>query len=592
MALNQTNKLVWIVETIYKARKITFEDLNRQWMDNVDLSGGEELLKRTFHKWKWNIFDTFGLLIECEKAAPYRYYIDNVDDMRRGSIESWLLSTYSVSNSLAENKSIKDRILLEDVPSGREYLDPILEAMKKNRFIHIAYYNYWREDLREHYIMPLCVKLFRQRWYVVGRQWPSGNDSIYCLDRIRDFRLSSHSFEYPKDFIPQEYFAGCFGIIADKDCDIQKVRLKVGSGQANYLRDLPLHESQQETERAEEYSIFEYRLRPTFDFQQEILWNGEDMEVLEPLWLHKEIARKIKDSFTKKYTQNTKSLLMYSQMKKVTLQKIDAENVRKKIFIGDDSMALVKHDYPILEYDTASKAIFQPGNGKKHFPKKAVFAFLGDEVEKYAHAHSGIQIDEFESATKLYPIYECFHNQERICLCPAPVGSAAAVQILEYLIAGGVTEIISVGSCGVLEDIPENRFLIPVSALRDEGTSYHYLPPSRDIKISTAGISAIKFALNQKKIPYLEVKTWTTDGFYRETLEMVQYRKEEGCQVVEMECSALAACAEFREVIWAMLLFTADTLSNPHKYQERKWGKASVSTALELAFDAVVLIKE
>lgn len=281
MALNQTNKLVWIVETIYKARKITFEDLNRQWMDNIDLSGGEELLKRTFHKWKWNIFDTFGLMIECEKAAPYRYYIDNVDDMRRGSIESWLLSTYSVSNSLAENKSIKDRILLEDVPSGREYLDPILEAMKKNRFIHIAYYNYWREDLREHYIMPLCVKLFRQRWYVVGRQWPSGNDSIYCLDRIRDFRLSSHSFEYPKDFIPQEYFAGCFGIIADKDCDIQKVRLKVGSGQANYLRDLPLHESQQETERAEEYSIFEYRLRPTFDFQQEILWNGEDMERIE-----------------------------------------------------------------------------------------------------------------------------------------------------------------------------------------------------------------------------------------------------------------------------------------------------------------------
>ncbi|EKC43777.1 phosphorylase Pnp/Udp family protein [human gut metagenome] len=119
-----------------------------------------------------------------------------------------------------------------------------------------------------------------------------------------------------------------------------------------------------------------------------------------------------------------------------------------------------------------------------------------------------------------------------------------------------------------------------------------YIPLVEFIKISTAGISAIKFALNQKKIPYLEVKTWTTDGFYRETLEMVQYRKEEGCQVVEMECSALAACAEFREVIWAMLLFTADTLSNPHKYQERKWGKASVSTALELAFDAVVLIKE
>ena len=93
MALNQTNKLVWIEETICKVRWITFEDLNRRWMDNTDLSGGEEMLKRSFHKWKWNIFDTFGPCIECEKVAPYRYYIENVDDMKRGSIENWLLST-------------------------------------------------------------------------------------------------------------------------------------------------------------------------------------------------------------------------------------------------------------------------------------------------------------------------------------------------------------------------------------------------------------------------------------------------------------------------------------------------------------------
>lgn len=97
--------------------------------------------------------------------------------------------------------------------------------------------------------------------------------------------------------------------------------------------------------------------------------------------------------------------------------------------------------------------------------------------------------------------------------------------------------------------------MIPVSALRDEGTSYHYLPPSREVEISKAGINAIESALSQKNIPYWEVKTWTTDGFYRETVEMVQYRKEEGCQVVEMECSALAACAKFRKVTWAMLLF-------------------------------------
>lgn len=299
MALNQINKLVWIVETIYKARRISFEDLNYRWIENVELSGGEEMQKRTFHKWKWNIFDTFGLSIECEKSAPYRYYIENMDDMKRGSIENWFLSTYSVSNSLMESKSIKDRILLEDVPSGQEYLEPILEAMKKNRFIHITYYNYWREDTREHYVMPLCVKLFRQRWYMIGRKWPSGSDLVYCLDRIRDFRLSSHIFEYPTDFSPQEYFEGCIGVITGDGCDIQKVRLKVSSGQANYFRDLPLHESQEETEQTEDYSIFEYQLRPTFDFQQEILRNGEDVEVIEPIWLRKEIAGKIKRMWNK-----------------------------------------------------------------------------------------------------------------------------------------------------------------------------------------------------------------------------------------------------------------------------------------------------
>ena len=299
MALNQINKLVWIVETIYKARRISFEDLNYRWIENVELSGGEEMQKRTFHKWKWNIFDTFGLSIECEKSAPYRYYIENMDDMKRGSIENWLLSTYSVSNSLMESKSIKDRILLEDVPSGQEYLEPILEAMKKNRFIHITYYNYWREDTREHYVMPLCVKLFRQRWYMIGRRCPSGSDLVYCLDRIRDFRLSSHIFEYPTDFSPQEYFEGCIGVITGDGCDIQKVRLKVSSGQANYFRDLPLHESQEETEQTEDYSIFEYQLRPTFDFQQEILRNGEDVEVIEPIWLRKEIAGKIKRMWNK-----------------------------------------------------------------------------------------------------------------------------------------------------------------------------------------------------------------------------------------------------------------------------------------------------
>ena len=97
----------------------------------------------------------------------------------------------------------------------------------------------------------------------------------------------------------KEHFDEYFGVTASGDCNIQKVRLKLSTGQANYLRDLPLHESQQETEQTDDYSIFEYHLRPTFDFQQELLWNGEDVEVLEPLWLRNEIAGKIKRMWNK-----------------------------------------------------------------------------------------------------------------------------------------------------------------------------------------------------------------------------------------------------------------------------------------------------
>ena len=111
--------------------------------------------------------------------------------------------------------------------------------------------------------------------------------------------MKNETFEMPNDWTAKEFFDGCFGIIADKSIKIQTVKLKVSVGQANYIRNLQLHESQKEIERNKAYSIFTFYLRPEFDFQQEILWNGEDMEVLEPLWLRKEIAEKIKRMWNK-----------------------------------------------------------------------------------------------------------------------------------------------------------------------------------------------------------------------------------------------------------------------------------------------------
>lgn len=304
MALNQTNKLVWIVETINNSvGGITFEELNSRWKANQDLSNGADMLKRTFQKWKLKIADTFGLDIECNRnESPCRYYIRNADDLRRDNnrVEKWLLNTYSVVNSLSESKSIKDRILIDEIPSGREYLGPIIDAMKKSLTVQFSLYSYETKETNEYNAMPLCVKLFRQRWYMVGRSCSTGENIRCCLDRILKLNITSETFAYPKDFDPKEYFDGCFGIVTEEE-EVEDVVLKVGAGQANYIRALPLMQgdAQQEIERNENYSIFKVRVRPSFDFQQELLWHRKELEVLEPKWLRKKMSEIINKLWNK-----------------------------------------------------------------------------------------------------------------------------------------------------------------------------------------------------------------------------------------------------------------------------------------------------
>ena len=221
-----------------------------------------------------------------------------------------------------------------------------------------------------------------------------------------------------------------------------------------------------------------------------------------------------------------------------------------------------KHEIPILEFDDNPQAVIMPTHEDLdlNLPSRCVYAFLGEEIERYANAIGAEKVGEFVSATKTYPVYVMTYNGEEICLAQAPVGSAAAAQFLDWLIGYGVKQILSTGTCGVLVDMPENVFLIPTRALRDEGASYHYVAPSRYIEVNRRALTAIETVLRQASIPYQEVMTWSTDGFYRETPDKVAYRIEEGCSVVEMECAALAAVAKLRGAIWGLLLFTADSL--------------------------------
>ena len=250
---------------------------------------------------------------------------------------------------------------------------------------------------------------------------------------------------------------------------------------------------------------------------------------------------------------------------------------------------IIKSEIPILEYDDSSKEVISPRQDmeKITLPKKCLIAFLSECVDEYAKAHDATIVEEIVTFSHVAKIYVLHEDDEDICLIQPTIGSAAAVQILDVLIACGCEKIIAVGSCGVLKDLPENAFLVPTKALRADGASYHYLPAARFVELDEDAIEAIKRCFTKHDLPFVTTTTWTTDGFYRETKDMVKYRLEEGCEVVEMECAGMAACAKKRGATFGQFLFTADSLANVHEYDTRDWGLDSHKKALLLGLEAL-----
>jgi predicted DNA-binding transcriptional regulator YafY len=189
-----------------------------------------------------------------------------------------------------ESHKLKSRILFEQIPSGQRYLTPIIEAMRDERTLEMTYHSFWRDEPNTFEIEPYCVKVFKQRWYVVAYNPYYQALRIYSLDRIHNLRITETSFKLPKEFDSEALFEHAFGIIIGEDIEPCIVQLKVYGKQRRYFQTLPLHHSQEETEVTEEYSVFSFFLSPTFDFRQEILSHGGSVEVVSPEWFREEIA--------------------------------------------------------------------------------------------------------------------------------------------------------------------------------------------------------------------------------------------------------------------------------------------------------------
>jgi uridine phosphorylase len=241
-------------------------------------------------------------------------------------------------------------------------------------------------------------------------------------------------------------------------------------------------------------------------------------------------------------------------------------------------------NYPILEYDSSPDAVLEPYHEglNLELPPCVAFPFVGDCVHEYAQKHGLPVLGEYATVTKRFPVYRV---SDRICLCEAPFGAPAAVSLMDWLLAYGVRRVVSAGSCGALIDLPENTFIVPRRALRDEGTSYHYMAPSRWSFLDYALQDRIKSVFNEKDIAYTECDTWTTDAIFRETVDKVRRCRAEGCGVVDMECAALSAVAEFRNVQYGQFLFVADTLADADAYDARNWGVDSLVPAMLLCIE-------
>ena len=292
MSRNLLGRYVWLIDTIRRHGAITREKLSELWLRSP-VSEGSPLPRRTFYNYRAAIEELFNINIECDPAT-YEYSIASGDPHREGMTD-WLLNSAAMSNVLASVSDASDRIFLEDVPSARLYLSQVVTALRENRPLRFTYRPYTRSTpTHGGGVEPYFLKIFRQRWYVTGRNTADGRIKTYALDRMEDVTVGDTTFTPDPAFDAEEYVRDAFGIIFSQG-EAKEIVLRTDPRQAKYLRALPLHHSQRESIH-DDYSLFHYRLRLTDDFVQEILSLGPRVTVVSPPELRAMVTTSLRDT--------------------------------------------------------------------------------------------------------------------------------------------------------------------------------------------------------------------------------------------------------------------------------------------------------
>lgn len=306
MASNIFGRYIWLIDTLRRYKRLTFEEINQQWIKS-GLSYGEddEIPLRTFHNHRKAIKDMFDVYIECDIKGGYKYYIDEPERLEGDGLRSWLIDSYATFNQIQADKKLEGRIIFENIPSGNTWLTTFTEAMRQGKVIEITHQGFGSDYENTFEIEPYYLKVFNQRWYVIGRnpyyaakkaryetegkEYKGQVFRVYGLDRIIGITVTDKTFKMDKNFSIEEYFNGCCGIIPSSDLDIEHIIFKAYGNEPDYLRTLPLHSSQEEVCSDEESATFSIDVKPTYDFYQKLLAKGDHIEVLSPEFVRDEM---------------------------------------------------------------------------------------------------------------------------------------------------------------------------------------------------------------------------------------------------------------------------------------------------------------
>lgn len=285
------NRYIWLLDTLLRWRRLTFEEISSRWKDSY-LGDGKPLALRTFHAHRDAIAELFGLEVKCD-SSTYEYYISSPQELKIDKIRRWLLNSFTISNMIEAGHNMKNRILFEDIPMGTEYIRTVIDAMQRSKVLQIDYQPFGGHRTPYH-LQPYAMKVYNQRWYVAGYIIELDGIRNISLDRTLEMELTDCDFIMPEDFDAREYYANTVGIYVNDKLKPQKVVIRAFGIQVEYLRSLPLHSSQKEITTVNgEYSDFQYRLCLTPELTSKILSMGEKVKVVCPEKLKEEIKQRL-----------------------------------------------------------------------------------------------------------------------------------------------------------------------------------------------------------------------------------------------------------------------------------------------------------